>query len=94
MPPGCSEHQSGLAADIVSAENQNLDETQEDTPEQAWLHAHCQEYGFILRYPQDKTELTGVNYEPWHYRYVGEEAARDIMSQGLCLEEYAAPPTA
>lgn len=94
MPPGCSEHQSGLAADIVSVENQNLDETQEDTPEQAWLHAHCQEYGFILRYPQDKTELTGVNYEPWHYRYVGEEAARDIMSQGLCLEEYAAPPTA
>lgn len=88
MPPGCSEHQSGLAADIVSQENQRLDDTQEDTPEQQWLHAHCQDYGFILRYPPDKTDITGVNYEPWHYRYVGADAARAIMAQGICLEEY------
>lgn len=94
MPPGCSEHQSGLAADIVSEDNQNLDETQEDTPEQEWLRAHCQEYGFILRYPKDKTELTGVNYESWHYRYVGEEAAREMTARNLCLEEYAALPGA
>ena len=50
--------------------------------------SHCQEYGFILRYPSGKTELTGVSYEPWHYRYVGVEAAGEIMEQGLCLEEY------
>ena len=50
--------------------------------------AHCQEYGFILRYPKDKTEVTGVGYEPWHYRYVGVEAAQEIMAQGICLEEY------
>ena len=87
-PPGCSEHQLALAADIVSKGNQNLDETQDDTPEQRWLHAHCAEYGFVLRYPRDKTELTGVNYEPWHYRYVGETAAREMAAQGLCLEEY------
>lgn len=92
MPPGCSEHQSALAVDIVSEGNQNLDETQDDTDEQEWLHAHCQEYGFILRYPKGKTELTGVNYEPWHYRFVGEEAAREITSQGICLEEFHAPP--
>lgn len=88
-PPGCSEHQLGLAADIVAEGYQNLDESQENTPEQQWLLAHCQEYGFILRYPRDKTELTGVNYEPWHYRYVGTASAREIMARGLCLEEYA-----
>lgn len=88
MPPGCSEHQSGLAADIVSEDNQRLDDTQENTPEQQWLHANCQDYGFILRYPRDKTELTGVNYESWHYRYVGLAAAREMASQGLCLEEF------
>lgn len=86
--PDTSEHQLGLAADIVSAGNQILDESQEQTPEQQWLLSHCQEYGFILRYPSGKTELTGVSYEPWHYRYVGVEAAGKIMAQGLCLEEY------
>ena len=65
-----------------------LEEEQENTPEQQWLMAHCQEYGFILRYPKDKTEVTGVGYEPWHYRYVGVEAAQEIMAQGICLEEY------
>lgn len=88
VPAGTSEHQLGLAADIVAADYQVLEEEQENTPEQQWLMAHCQEYGFILRYPRDKQGLTGVGYEPWHYRYVGVEAAQEIMSQGLCLEEY------
>lgn len=86
--PGTSEHELGLAADIVAESNQLLDESQEHTAEQQWLLKNCQEYGFILRYPTDKTEWTGVSYEPWHYRYVGTEAAKEIMSQGLCLEEY------
>lgn len=86
--PGTSEHQLGLAADIVSAEYQLLVEEQENTPEQQWLLAHCAEYGFILRYPREKTSLTGIDYEPWHYRYVGEEVAEEITEKGLCLEEY------
>lgn len=86
--PGTSEHQTGLAVDIVDLSYQVLDEGQEDTPVQRWLMAHCAEYGFILRYPTDKSALTGVSYEPWHYRYVGTEAAREIMADGLCLEEY------
>lgn len=89
-PPGTSEHQSGLAVDIVDTANQNLNEQQENTPVQQWLMAHCADYGFILRYPTDKSEVTGIGYEPWHYRYVGTEAAREIMEQGLCLEEYLA----
>lgn len=88
--PGTSEHQAGLAVDIVDTEYQLLDKAQEDRPVQQWLMAHCAEYGFILRYPTDKSGLTGVNYEPWHYRYVGQEAAREIMAQGICLEEYLA----
>jgi len=86
--PGTSEHQAGLAVDIVDMSYQMLDEAQEDTAVQRWLMAHCAEYGFILRYPTDKSELTGVSYEPWHYRYVGREAAQEIMEGGLCLEEY------
>lgn len=86
--PGTSEHQLGLAVDIVDQDYQILDEAQENRPVQQWLMAHCAEYGFILRYPSGKSELTGVEYEPWHYRYVGEQAAAAIMSQGLCLEEY------
>lgn len=88
--PGCSEHQLGLAVDIVDINYQLLDEGQEDTPVQRWLMEHCGEYGFILRYPTGKRDVTGVEYEPWHYRYVGEEAAREIMAQGICLEEYLA----
>ena len=53
-----------------------------------WLAQHAYQYGFILRYPADKTSLTGIDYEPWHYRYVGENAAKAIFTQGLCLEEY------
>ena len=88
--PGTSEHQAGLAVDIVDVEYQLLDQAQEDRPVQRWLMEHCADYGFILRYPTDKGALTGVGYEPWHYRYVGEEAARAIMDGGLCLEEYLA----
>lgn len=86
--PGTSEHQAGLAVDIVDKSYQLLDEGQEETAVQKWLMEHCAEYGFILRYPTEKSALTGVGYEPWHYRYVGEEAAGEIMSGGLCLEEY------
>lgn len=86
--PGTSEHQAGLAVDIVDKSYQLLDEGQENTAVQKWLMAHCAEYGFILRYPTDKSALTGVNYEPWHYRYVGRDAAKEMAEQGLCLEEY------
>lgn len=88
--PGTSEHQLGLAVDIVDLSNQNLDSTQEATAVQQWLMAHSWEYGFILRYPSDKSELTGIIYEPWHYRYVGKDTAAEIYRQGVCLEEYLA----
>lgn len=86
--PGTSEHNLGLAVDIVSLNYQILDEKQVATPEIEWLVEHCSEYGFILRYPKDKTEITGVIYEPWHFRYVGKQAAKEIMENALCLEEY------
>lgn len=86
--PGTSEHQLGLALDIVDASNQQLNAGQENTPVQRWLMAHSWEYGFILRYPSDKSGVTGIIYEPWHYRYVGRGAAREIYESGLCLEEY------
>lgn len=86
--PGTSEHQAGLAVDIVDKSYQSLDDGQEETAVQKWLMEHCAEYGFILRYPNEKSGITGIGYEPWHYRYVGAEAAGEIMSQGLCLEEY------
>ena len=86
--PGTSEHQLGLAVDIVDLYNQNLDHTQEDTAVQKWLMEHSWEYGFVLRYPNGKSELTGIIYEPWHYRYVGREAAAEMRTLGVCLEEY------
>lgn len=86
--PGTSEHQTGMALDIVSYSYQLLEEKQEETAEQKWLMEHCWEYGFILRYPKDKTDITGIGYEPWHYRYVGRENAAAIQQSGLCLEEY------
>ncbi len=86
--PGTSEHQTGLALDIVSTGYQVLNKKQADTPEQKWLMEHCWEYGFILRYPSDKSEITGISYEPWHYRYVGKEAALAMRDSGQCLEEY------
>jgi len=86
--PGTSEHQLGLAVDIVSKSYQALTKKQEKTAEQKWLMEHCWEYGFILRYPNDKSEITGIGYEPWHYRYVGKEIALDVQKSGLCFEEY------
>lgn len=86
--PGTSEHQLGLAVDIVDISNQHLDKTQESTEVQKWLMEHSWEYGFILRYPTGKSEITGIIYEPWHYRYVGKEDAEQIHALGVCLEEY------
>jgi zinc D-Ala-D-Ala carboxypeptidase len=86
--PGTSEHQTGLALDIVSSSYQLLNKEQENTPEQKWLIKNSYKYGFILRYPSDKTHITGIEYEPWHYRYVGKEAAKEITERGFCLEEY------
>ena len=81
--PGTSEHCLGYAADLCS-----LEENFENSDQFAWLQKHCAEYGFILRYPKDKVDITKISYEPWHYRYVGSNHAQIIMSQGLCLEEY------
>lgn len=86
--PGTSEHQLGLAVDIVATSYQALTRKQESTKEQKWLMEHCWEYGFILRYPSDKSEITGIGYEPWHYRYVGVDIALDVQKSGLCFEEY------
>ncbi len=86
--PGTSEHQLGLAVDIVSLHYQILDEGQLKTAEQQWLMKNCWKYGFILRYPSEKTAFTGVIFEPWHYRYVGVEAAKEITEKGITLEEY------
>lgn len=86
--PGTSEHQLGLAVDIVDSSATVLEaEALEDMPLLVWLKEHCHEYGFILRYPKDKEEITGW-YEPWHFRYVGVDAAKYIMENGLCLEEF------
>ena len=89
--PGTSEHNLGLAADLVSADwyqsHDDLTEEFETTPEFAWLEEHCAEYGFILRYPKGKPAVTGIAYEPWHFRYVGVDAAQLLTAQGLCLEE-------
>ncbi len=87
-PPYASEHEAGIALDLVDAAYQELDEKQEKTKTQRWLMKHCADYGFILRYPTDKSATTGIGYEPWHYRYVGEEAARAITASGLCFEEW------
>lgn len=86
--PGTSEHELGLAIDIVDSKYQNLNEKQETMPAQKWLMEHCWEYGFILRYPNNKSEATGIIYEPWHYRYVGVALAQELRTSGLCLEEY------
>jgi D-alanyl-D-alanine carboxypeptidase len=90
--PGHSEHECGLAADIIDSASLGwadpLIAEQEDMPAQKWLMEHCQDYGFILRYPKDKEDITEIIYEPWHYRYVGKEHASIIMENGICLEEY------
>ena len=86
--PGTSEHELGLAVDLVDTAYTELDEAQENTDTQKWLMEHCWDYGFILRYPNEKSEATGIIYEPWHYRYVGLEVAKELQASGLCLEEY------
>ena len=86
--PGTSEHQLGLAVDIVDVNNQNLTDEQEKTPTQKWLMANSWRYGFIHRYPNSKSDVTGIIYEPWHYRYVGNDAAQEIFNRGITLEEY------
>ncbi|MBE6764106.1 MAG: D-alanyl-D-alanine carboxypeptidase family protein [Ruminococcaceae bacterium] len=86
--PGTSEHHTGLAVDLVHNECWELEEYWEDSEAFDWLMEHCADYGFILRYPKESQDITGVIYEPWHYRYVGVEAAQAIMSQGITLEEY------
>lgn len=86
--PGTSEHETGLAFDIVALSYQNLDDGYALTAEAKWLRAHAAEYGFVLRYPAGKSDATGMDYEPWHFRYVGKEAAEEIEGAGLTLEEY------
>lgn len=86
--PGSSEHSLGLAVDLVSNQYTGLDEEQAKTKEAKWLKKNCHKYGFILRYPSEKTKETGIVYEPWHYRYVGIEDATKIMEQNVTLETY------
>ena len=87
-PPGYSEHHTGLALDIVTPSNQVLTAAFAETDAAKWMAQNAHRFGFILRYPQDKQEITGIVFEPWHFRYVGEEHAAAIFESGLCLEEY------
>ena len=89
-PPGYSEHNCGLAADLNSPEHTGLDTGFEKTAAFRWLKAHAVEYGFILRYPKDAEAVTEITYEPWHWRYVGPENAALIQQSGLCLEDAVA----
>ena len=84
QPPGASEHQTGLCFDVTTETNDGF----ESTEQYAWLRAHAHEYGFIQRYPANKADVTGISYEPWHYRYVGVNAATAIRNQDITLEEY------
>ncbi len=86
--PGTSEHQSGLCADLHNLSAASTAFASEDAYK--WLYSHCADFGFILRYPKDKTDITGIMFEPWHYRFVGRYHAQKIMQKGLCLEEYMA----
>ncbi len=88
--PGTSEHQLGLAVDIVDTQSWELSEIQETLAGQQWLMENSWKYGFILRYPNDTTEETGIIYEPWHYRYVGTEVAAELHESGQTLEAYLA----
>ncbi|MGI6538996.1 MAG: M15 family metallopeptidase [Caldicoprobacterales bacterium] len=86
--PGHSEHNSGLALDIVTPRYQILDDDFDKTEAFKWLDKNAHKYGFILRYPKNKTYITKIKYEPWHYRFVGPEHAKRIKEKGLTLEEY------
>ena len=86
-PPGCSEHNCGLAADLNSPEHTTLDTGFADTAAFRWLCENAEQYGFILRYPKEAESVTGITYEPWHWRYVGAENAALLNQSGLCLED-------
>ena len=88
--PGASDHQTGLGCDVVprSWRDKSMNEKMASDPACVWMAQHCHEFGFILRYPEDKQDITEINYEPWHMRYVGNPAATYIMQNGLCLEEF------
>lgn len=92
-PPGASEHQTGLSCDVLSVDyntnNQYMNDSFYQTPEAQWMEENCYAYGFILRYPQSKEDITNVPYEPWHLRYVGREIAGYIKNSGLAYEEFA-----
>lgn len=87
--PGASEHQLGLAADILEYQGQDMEPYIGGSGLMLWLEEHCADYGFIVRYPEDKTDVTGIEYEPWHLRFVGS-CARFLMENNLCLEEFLA----
>lgn len=86
--PGTSEHQTGLCVDLMTNQMTDLDESFANDKVYAWLTENAWKFGFILRYPKDKTEITEYDFEPWHYRFVGRKAAYEIHRDGLCLEEY------
>lgn len=88
MPAGCSEHETGLAVDITSRNYIELEQDQENTPDNQWMRENCWKYGFIVRYPAGKTSITGISYEPWHFRYVGKEAAIFLQTNHLTLDEF------
>ncbi|MCJ7690545.1 MAG: M15 family metallopeptidase [Clostridiaceae bacterium] len=85
---GESEHQTGLAMDVLSDEYTTLDEGFKSTKAYKWIIENCYKYGFILRYPEGKEQITGYAYEPWHIRYVGVKGAKEIAHKGITLEEY------
>ena len=89
-PPGCSEHNCGLAADLNSPEHTTLDTGFADTAAFRWLCENAEQYGFILRYPKEAEAVTEITYEPWHWRYVGAENAALLNQSGLCLEDAVA----
>ncbi len=86
--PGASEHNLGISVDILTAGEEKVGLHFVGTDQYEWLMAHAADYGFVLRFPPGKKALTGVNYEPWHWRYVGVEVARELKATGKCLEEY------
>lgn len=88
MPAGHSEHQTGLALDILCSGNMEMDASQKEEPGNRWLRKNCSHYGFILRYPEDKSDITGVSFEPWHFRYVGKQAAEYMKKEDITLEEF------
>lgn len=88
MPAGCSEHQTGLGIDITDYYREIKNDSIAETATVQWLAENCADYGFILRFPQDKRDITHVMSESWHFRYVGKEAARYMMDNNLCLEEF------